>query len=64
MIGKVHINHFLFSLFQISEMMDCVNNVCLAKNGYEMVIGLIKLGRVCKNYPTPKSFDFEENNTP
>lgn len=44
-------------------MMDCANNVCLAKNGYEMVAGLIKLGRVCKNYQTAQPFDFEDNNT-
>ena len=31
-------------------MMDCANHVCLAKQQFEMVIGLIEVGRTCKNY--------------
>lgn len=32
------------------EMMDCANHVCLAKQQFEMILGLIKVGRRCKNY--------------
>lgn len=38
------------------EMMDCANHVCLAKEQYEMNLGLLKVGRTCKNYNKLDSF--------
>ena len=37
-------------------MMDCANHVCLAKEQFEMNLGLLKVGRTCKNFNKLDSF--------
>ncbi|KAL4238652.1 hypothetical protein ACF0H5_003359 [Mactra antiquata] len=40
------------------EMMECANNICLAKQQYDMNMGFLKLGRICRNYPKLDAFVF------
>ena len=42
-------------------MMDCANHVCLARQQYEMVLGLIKVGRSCKNFNKLDAYLFGNN---
>ncbi|XP_045187611.2 uncharacterized protein LOC123545351 [Mercenaria mercenaria] len=40
------------------EMMECANNLCLVKEQFETNLGLIKLGRTCKNFSKLEDFVF------
>ena len=53
-----HLKYAFIYTSQGPEMMDCANHVCLAREQYEMVLGLIKVGRSCKNFNKLDSYLF------
>ncbi|KAH3844306.1 hypothetical protein DPMN_086564 [Dreissena polymorpha] len=45
---------------QPQKLLNCANKVCLAQQPYQMVIGLIKLGRTCANFKSVEEMAYEE----